>query len=116
VFNPDQNTINVTLSSTGLLAPIIAQHLHVGPAGTNGPVALDANGNVATNYTGTLDLTSEDPRADLVRHCQVARILILKNAGPNRLRIFILPEKLAVVGVVGHHAFIALYNSVARRG
>jgi hypothetical protein len=58
LFNPDLSTISVNISSTGLLGAITAQHLHVGAAGTNGPVAQDANGNnielgTANPATGT---------------------------------------------------------------
>ncbi len=45
VYSPDQSTITVNISSTGLEAAITAQHVHVGAAGTNGPVAQDANGS-----------------------------------------------------------------------
>jgi hypothetical protein len=44
VFNPSLSTINVNLASTGLIGTITAQHLHIGAAGANGPVAKDVNG------------------------------------------------------------------------
>jgi predicted outer membrane repeat protein len=56
VFNPDQGTITVSLSTTDLTGSITAQELHVGAAGANGPVALDADG--ATIDLGTANPTS----------------------------------------------------------
>src|SRR5262249_49481224 len=44
VFSADQSTITVSGSATGLLGTVTAAHLHDAAAGSNGPVAVDANG------------------------------------------------------------------------
>jgi len=45
VLSPDQTTISVGGGVSGLTGNITAAHLHNAPAGANGPVATDVNGN-----------------------------------------------------------------------
>jgi hypothetical protein len=68
-LNAAQNSITVFVSSSGLLPPgvITAQHLHVAPAGANGPVAQDASGanielGTANPATGTFTVNNAEPQ------------------------------------------------------
>ncbi|HET6881477.1 MAG TPA: CHRD domain-containing protein [Pirellulales bacterium] len=59
-LSPDQTTLTVQSSYSGLSGPPTAAHLHNAAAGANGPVAKDANGNnieftgVPAAATGTI--------------------------------------------------------------
>src|SRR5262249_36783624 len=60
VLGPDQTTLTYALTFANLQANPTEVHLHVGPAGQNGPVATDANGanielgNLPAGTSGTV--------------------------------------------------------------
>jgi hypothetical protein len=50
---PDDSSINVTVSYTGLSAEPTAAHLHSGPASAAGPVVLPFSGSLASPFSKT---------------------------------------------------------------
>jgi CHRD domain len=54
---PDDSSITVNVSYSGLSGPPTASHIHSGPAGASGPVVLPFSGSLDSPYTKTFTAT-----------------------------------------------------------
>ena len=53
VVSPDQSSITVTVTYSGLSGPVTAAHVHAGKPGVAGPVVLPFSGDLSSPFTKT---------------------------------------------------------------
>jgi hypothetical protein len=59
-LNPGQGTVCYALTASGLSAPAVAAHVHVAPAGTNGPVVVPLSVAADGSGSGCVNDVSRD--------------------------------------------------------